>query len=53
MIYYENLDIGAIIDAMESLAYRVLRTQHPTWLSIPEEDVVTLLKEEGIECWVE
>lgn len=53
MIYYENLDIGKIIDAMESFAYRVLRTQHPTWHSIPEEDVADLLREEGIDCWVE
>lgn len=53
MIYYENLDIEKYIDASESLAYRVLRAQHPTWHSIPEEDVAALLKEEGIDCWVE
>lgn len=53
MIYYENLDIGKCLDALESFAYRILRTQHSIWYSIPEEEVVQLIKEEGIDCWVE
>lgn len=52
MIMYENLTVYTIIDVMESLAYKVLHYEHPTWHSIPEEDIVELLKGEGIDAYV-
>lgn len=53
MIKYAETVDADLIDAVESLAYRVLRYQHPTWHSIPEEDIVDLLREEGIQAFLE
>ena len=53
MIKYEDINLYDVIDVMETLAYQVLHYQHPTWHSIPEEEVVQLLKEEGITAYIE
>lgn len=53
MIYYENIETEKIIDAAESLAYRIARMEHPNWYMIPEEEIVSILKEEGIDCHIE
>ena len=53
MIKYIELVDDDVIDALESLAYRVLHYMHPTWHSIPEEEVVQLLREEGIQAFLE
>ena len=53
MIKYENISVYDMIDVMEALAYRVLHYQYPTWHSIPEEEVVQLLREEGIAAYIE
>ena len=54
MIRYEDISMSDVIDAMEALAYRILHYQYPTWHSIPEEEVVQLLRrEEGIAAYIE
>lgn len=53
MIKYAETADADLIDAVESLAYRVLHYMYPTWHSIPEEDVVQLLREEGIHAFLE
>lgn len=57
MIVYEcpnpTEEIQEYLDVMESFAYRILRYQHPTWHSVLEEDVVELLREEGIHAYIE
>lgn len=53
MIKYVELVDADVIDALESLAYRVLHYMYPTWHSIPEEEVVQLLREEGIQAFLE
>ena len=53
MIKYIELVDADVIDALESLAYRVLHYMHPTWHSIPEEEIVQLLREEGIAAYIE
>lgn len=52
MIVYEDLQVDAF-EVLETLAYRVLHYEHPTWHSIPEEDVAQLLRGEGIKAYVE
>lgn len=52
MIMYEDMSMCDVVDAMEALAYQVLHYQHPTWHSIPEEEVVQLLREEGIVAYI-
>ena len=39
-------DKGDLKDALESLAYRLLQHEHPTWYEIPDEEIVKLLNEE-------
>lgn len=53
MIRYEDMSMSDVIEAMEALAYRILHYQYPTWHSIPEEEVVQLLREEGIVAYIE
>ena len=57
MIIYEcpnpTTDIELYLEVLESFAYRILRYQHPAWHSIPEEDVIELLREEGICAYIE
>ena len=53
MIRYEDISIYDVVDAMEALSYRVLHYQYPTWHSIPEEEIVQLLREEGIAAYIE
>lgn len=55
IIEYPNptKDAQIYLDALESFAYRILHYEHPTWHSIPEEDVIELLRGEGIIAYVE
>lgn len=53
MIMYENLSIPAIIDTMESLAYKVLEYNTPNYHLIEEAEVVCLLHEYGIDAYVD
>ena len=53
MIRYEDMSMSDVVDAMEALAYKVLHYQYPTWHSIPEEEGVQLLREEGISAYIE
>ena len=53
LIKYEDINIYDVIDVMEALAYRTLHYRYPTWHSIPEEEIVQLLREEGISAYIE
>ena len=53
MIRYEYMSMSDVVDAMEALAYKILHYQYPTWHSIPEEEIVQLLREEGIAAYIE
>jgi hypothetical protein len=48
MIEFGGCDKGDMADALESLAYKVLQYQNPGWYEIPEDEIVALLKEEGL-----
>lgn len=48
MIDYSACDKADLSEALESFIYRCLRYEHPNWYSIPEEDVYSALKEEGL-----
>lgn len=52
MIVYEDLQVD-VFEVLETLAYRLLRYENPTWYSIPEEKVAQLLRSEGIDAYVE
>ena len=45
MIEFGGCDMA---DALESLAYKVLQYQNPGWYEIPEDEIVALLKDEGL-----
>ena len=47
MIEFSGCDRCELEDALESLAYQVLQYQNPGWYEIPEDEIVTLLKNEG------
>lgn len=49
IIYDDDVVCSELKDALESLAYQVLQYEHPTWYSIPEEEVAGVLREEGIK----
>lgn len=53
MLIYGHVDETTLTEVIESLAYKVLRYQHPTWYSIPDEEVAQLLREEGIPVYIE
>lgn len=57
MIIIENpnptTDSQFYLDVLESFCYRILHYEHPTWHSIPEDEVVRLLREEGITSYIE
>ena len=48
MIEFGGCDKGDMEDALESLAYQVLQYQNPGWYEIPEDEIVALLKNEGL-----
>lgn len=48
MIDYRACEIGDFVEVVESLAYKLLQYQHPGWYEIPEEEVVSLLRQEGL-----
>lgn len=50
MIYYEDQHVVNVLEAVENLAYRIARLEHPTWVSIPEEEIVAILRAEGVDC---
>lgn len=49
----ESDAITIMMDALESLAHRLVQHEHPTWYSIPDEEVVDVLRGEGVLCEVE
>lgn len=48
MIKFGGCDRWELEDALESLAYQVLQYQNPGWYEIPEDEIVALLKNEGL-----
>lgn len=48
MIEFGGCDRYELEDALESLAYQVLQYQNPGWYEIPEDEIVALLKNEGL-----
>lgn len=48
MIGFQGNDKAELNEVLEILAYRILHYEHPTWHSIPEEEVVNLLRAEGL-----
>ena len=48
MIEYGACDKAELIEVIEALAYKILHYEHPTWYEIPEEEVINLLKNEGL-----
>lgn len=48
MIEYGACDKAELIEVIEALAYKILHYENPTWYEIPEEEVVNLLKNEGL-----
>lgn len=48
MIEFGGCDRCELEDALESLAYQVLQYQNPGWYEIPEDEIVALLKNEGL-----
>lgn len=48
MIEFGGCDKGDMADTLESLAYKVLQYQNPEWYEIPEDEIVALLKDEGL-----
>lgn len=48
MIEFGGYDRCELEDALESLAYQVLQYQNPGWYEIPEDEIVALLKNEGL-----
>lgn len=48
MIEFGGCDRCELEYALESLAYQVLQYQNPGWYEIPEDEIVALLKNEGL-----
>lgn len=48
MIEYGTCDKSELIDALEALAYQLIKYQNPNWYEISEEQVVELLQLEGL-----
>lgn len=48
MIEFGGCDKGDMAEVLESLAYKVLQYQNPGWYEIPEDEIVALLKGEGL-----
>lgn len=48
MIEYGACDKAELIEVIETLAHKILHYEHPTWYEISEEEVVNLLKDEGL-----
>lgn len=48
MIEFGGCDRCELEDALKSLAYQVLQYQNPGWYEIPEDEIVALLKNEGL-----
>lgn len=48
MIEFGGCDRCELEDALESLVYQVLQYQNPGWYEIPEDEIVALLKNEGL-----
>lgn len=48
MIEYGACDKAELIEVVEALAYKILYYEHPMWHEIPEEEVINLLKSEGL-----
>lgn len=48
MIEYGACDKAELIEVIESLAYKILHYEYPTWYEIPEEEIVNFLKDEGL-----
>lgn len=48
MIDYKDCEKDKLIEAVESLAYKVLQYQHPGWYDIPETEILSLLKQEDL-----
>lgn len=40
-----NGDSGDLKNGLESLAYALAHYEHPTWYSVPEDEVVRLINE--------
>lgn len=53
MINYSECTKDQLIEAVEALAYQVIQHEHPTWFSIPEVEVVQLLKCECLPVTLE
>ena len=48
MIEYGACDKAELIEVMEAVGIKMLHYEHATWYEIPEEEVVNLLKDEGL-----
>lgn len=48
MIEFGACEKSEMADALEMLAYKVLQHENPGWYEIPEDEIVALLKEEGL-----
>lgn len=48
MIEFGGCERCELEDALESLAYQVLQYQNPGQYEIPEDEIVALLKNEGL-----
>lgn len=51
MIGYECINMENLVEALESLAYKLARYEHPDWYMIPEEEIIDLLNAEGIRAF--
>lgn len=48
MIEFGACEKSEMADVLEMLAYKVLQYENPGWYEIPEDEIVALLKEEGL-----
>lgn len=48
MIDYHECDKAQLIEVLEFFAYELARWQHPHWYEIPEETIISLLKEQNL-----
>jgi hypothetical protein len=48
MIDFSACDKSDLTEVLEVMAYRLLHYQHPSWYSVPEEEIYYLLREEGL-----
>ncbi len=48
MIDFGACEKSEMADVLEALAYKVLQYQNPGWYEIPEDEILSILKEEGL-----